>query len=454
MKILLVDAPLSPYSWNQEPAPPLGLLYLAAAIKKKMFGLEEQHEVVVLPLQVYKELYKEEVDTALISTLQSYQPDIVGLGAPTPSTPTVFSLIEVVRQIMPKALIVLGGYQATVDTMGILSKTSVDIVVRGEGEVPFCELLNVASSQDWAKLQDVKGIAFRTPEGDIRINQPAVRIKPLDILPFPDRSLVPMEIFKAIGNKFRAGGIISSRGCPWTCNFCYSPQLWGPGVYRSSQSVVDEIEHLVDVYGINSIRFEDDTFTTNKQRVIAICDEIKKRHLKIEWEARTRIDLADEDMFVRMSDAGLLHLQVGVETIKDESLIKFDKGVGFGWYERFFDIVRKANLGLIITVIIGIPSETPEQMVNTVNWVKERLASEDRFIRCMYTPFPGTHFDLTHNPVMLSTDLSKYTMDIPLVISDLFSYDELVNVKKIADELMQMRGPHHALHLPIPRDTI
>lgn len=454
MNILLVDVPLSPYSWNQEPAPPLGLLYLAAAVRHRLFGIAQTHEVVVLPLQLHKVLNRLDPAQILVDTIQGFRPDVIGFSTQTPSTPIALALAQVARLWAPTAVIVMGGYQATVDTEGLLTRNSeVDVLVRGEGEKPFCELIHLLEEHAWDDLHRIPGIAYRKDDGRICTTLPAKRIRLVESLPFPDRSLVPMKILKDQGNQFRAGGIISSRGCPWTCTFCYSPALWGTGIYRSPRNVVDEIEHLVVEYGLEYIRFEDDTFTTNRRRVMAICDEIKARGLNIQWEARTRVDLVDEELFVRMREVGLQRLQVGLESLEEKSLFQIDKKVSAGKYDEFFNIVRKADLGLIITIIIGLPSETPAQMEYTIEWVEQRLIPEDRFIRCMFTPFPGTVIDQRFNPVVLSHDLAKYTMDIPLATSDLFNLEELVAVKTKADRIMRLAGPHHAQHGAIPQDA-
>lgn len=450
MKILLVDPPLSPYSWNQEPAPPLGLLYLAAAVRQKLFGIQQSHEIHVISLQSVKIFDKEDTDAFVAKTITTFRPDIVGMSTPTPGTLNTLRIAEIVKKLAPKTKIIVGGYQATVDPEGILQNKNIDIAVRGEGEIPFCELTAIMETGDWAKVRHISNIAYRSEEDEIIINSRNKKMANIDFLPFPERQLVQMDLFKTIGNKFRAGGMITSRGCPWKCNFCYSPSLWGKGIYRSANSVVDEIEVLVNEYGITKIRFEDDTFTTDKVRAISISKEIKKRKLTVNWEARTRIDLAEEDMLEAMRSAGLERLQVGIETVKDDSLALYQKGVSFQEYEVFFRKIRKTGLGLIMTTILGIPSETPEQMLNTINWVKEKITEKDKYIRCLYTPFPGTFMDTKYNPIVLSRDLSKYTMDIPLVTSDLFSIEELIQVKHYGDSIMKEKGPHHAIHSSMP----
>ncbi|MBN1485555.1 MAG: radical SAM protein [Chloroflexia bacterium] len=445
MKILLVDPPVSPYAWNQTPAPPLGLLYLAAAVKNRWAGLAGSHDVQVLPLPLFRECPEQK----LSSTLLDYEPDVVGFSVPTPSTPMVVSLSALAREISPQSKILLGGYQATIDSGTFLSQGLADMIVCGEGETPFCELLQALSVKAYSDLARIQGIAFLTPAGLVHINPPAPRLRYLDRLPFPARSLIPMESYRQ-ASLYRAGEMIGSRGCPWECKFCYSPQLWGGAVYRSAPNILQEIEEMLDQYGLDSIRFGDDTFTTSRSRVLDFCNEIGRRGLAFQWEARTRIDLMDEELLYRMKETGLVRLQVGVETIQDASLQEMNKRCKFSAYERFFQVVNKVGVGVRVSVIIGLPNETPAEMLATLSWVENHLTEQDQFIRCMFTPYPGLPLN-AKSWNTLSYDLAKYTMDIPLVTSHLFSYDELLCVKKKADALMYQYGPEESIRHPMPQ---
>ena len=260
-----------------------------------------------------------------------------------------------------------------------------------------------------------------------------------------------MQTYKALSD-FRAGGLVTSRGCPWSCKFCYSPAVWSRNVTsRSAHDVVDEVENLGLEYSIRRIRFEDDTFTTNRKRVVDICQEIRRRDLDIEWEARSRLDQLDEPLLLAMKKAGLLRIQIGIETISPLSLRAVDKGLRFDIYEDMFALIHKLDVGITATVIIGLPNETPKEMLETISWIREHLTYRDRFIRCMFTPFPGTRAAKDNSLKYLSHDLSLYTMDIPVVVSDSFSLDQLTEVKKQADELMCRFGPPEAIRTPMPQ---
>ncbi|NIP66711.1 radical SAM protein, partial [Candidatus Bathyarchaeota archaeon] len=157
----------------------------------------------------------------------------------------------------------------------------VDIVCMAEGERTIVELAHKLERN--GDLHDVKGIAHRS--GDhIKVNQPRELIQNLDSLPFPARHLLPMDKYTVLGQEPSAGGIITSRGCPFQCVFCSSSLLSGKKFRaRSPKNVVHEIEHLRHYHGISFVEFLDDLFTLDQERVVDICKEIGRRHLDVEW---------------------------------------------------------------------------------------------------------------------------------------------------------------------------
>lgn len=172
----------------------------------------------------------------------------------------------------------------------------------GEGEYTMLELVKTLERGE--DLRNVKGIAcknFKTPPRQI--------IEDLDNMPFPARHLLPMEDYKIMNMKLPIGTLISGRGCPFHCSFCASSAMHGHKLrLRSSENVVDEMEHLKEDHNAEMIAFMDDTFTLNKKRVYDICDEIQERKLDRYWGCTARVDTISEELLCKMKEAGCITL--------------------------------------------------------------------------------------------------------------------------------------------------
>lgn len=436
-KILLVDPPHSPYAWQGSVAPPLGILYIASAIQNNTFGQTNHHQVNVLPLHLYQSDFEVEFD----KTVKRFQPDIIGYSAITPSFNIMVNLSINAKKISPKIINIFGGYQSSKESKMLLNKNHADYVVLGEGERTFCELLIQLERKNTKALSGITGIAYKENNEIVNTGLP-VRIKNLDILPFPARELVPMEEYKKL-SQWRAGGIVTSRGCFSKCNFCYSPVFWSQKIiYRSIENVIAEIRHLKNKYNIRKIKLEDDLFTLNRGRILEFCDKIKQFNLNPSWLIRSCPEHLDEPILRVMKEVGLERVQIGFESISSSTLTAIGKSRNNRLqYERIIDIMHKLDICIIATVIIGLPNESPGQMLETVHFMNENLTEKDIFICSVFTPFPGIICHKENNFIIESEDLSHYTMNTPVTSSNLCSLEELIEVKKFAYEIMKKIGP-------------
>jgi len=185
--------------------------------------------------------------------------------------------------------------------------TTVDIVVRYEGERAICEICDALDRG--RKLENVKGISFRH---DNRVFSTPLRhrIENLDSIPFPAFHLLEPSIEHYIGEgKEKGFPIITTRGCPFNCIFCSTAALHGRKYRtRSANNVLDEMEFVQDKYKINVISFADDNFTMKRNRVIELCRGIKERNLDFEWGCSARVDLLSKDLFLNVIPRSSLRL--------------------------------------------------------------------------------------------------------------------------------------------------
>jgi radical SAM superfamily enzyme YgiQ (UPF0313 family) len=156
---------------------------------------------------------------------------------------------------------------------------------------------------------------------------------------------------------------------------------------RSPKNVVDELELFKKLYKPDAFTFHDETFTTDKDRAIAICDEIKRRKIYIPWDCSTRVDRVSEDLFAKMKEAGCQLVSFGAESGSQEILNKMRKGTTVEQNARAIEMVKKAGMTVTVSMIIGYPGETEETIEQTLDFV--RKTKPDDVHLSLATPYPG-----------------------------------------------------------------
>ena len=429
MQVLLVSARRSAYSGESISAPQLGLLSLAAALRAGTFAdtagvdvryVDDQLAVLHRPVSPPS------------SFLAGTSPDIVGVQVLTSSLKNGLRLVEEARHSRPAALTVLGGVGATPIARSLAAHDRVDVVVRGEGEIAFARLVAGYAQQGRACLPRVPGITYRADNGQVVENPAAPQITDLDRLPLPARGLADMHRYRTI-SRGRAGNLITSRGCSFACAYCYSKHQWGVGQRRHSATrVIAEIRELVERYGFDRIRIEDDDFVEDRDRMRRLCTAIDASGLRgrFEWEAKARPDLIDDEMAQMLRRSGCFRLLVGVETLDFNLLKRLGRPVRVEITERALATLRRAGIGVQATLILGIPGETDEAMRHTITWLQARLGSNrhDIVSPCFFVPFnPGIERDMTRRLgyTLETADTDCYTGHIPVTSSAGATLDQL-----------------------------
>jgi len=371
--------------------PPLGLLYIAAVLEK------EGHEIRIVPADILKLSWDQ-----IAGEIRAYKADIIGVTSTTENRFQSFELIKLAKKEHPLGLTVMGGPHASMAAEDCLEHISeLDIVVKGEGEETMRELCGVLDgTNNKDAFSSVSGISYRQ-EGNIYTNPPREPIKDLDTIPRPAYHLIP---FEAYNFRFEVPGqgplpavnMMSSRGCPFNCNFCATPINWGRLVrMRSVENIIDEIEFLIDEYGVKVIFFFDDTFNTNPKRVHAICDQIIERKLDIYFKCDVRIDLIDRSLLVKMKEAGLFHLSFGIEAGSErvrEEIVNKKLDV-----EDFFNLVEWCNeLDIIPNAffIFSHPTETWEEAQKSIKIIEKYKEKIEASIAILHI-YPGTPLEKT-----------------------------------------------------------
>lgn len=384
MKVLLVNPPAENTIVADNPSfideergvnPPLGLLYLAAYLRE-----DGGHEVEILDMPVEEMGYGR-----LPGEIRRRSPDVVGITAMTFTMIDVMKTVRIVKSVSPDARVVLGGPHASIYPRETVDLAEVDFVIAGEGERLFVHLLN--NMDNPAALSQREGIYLKA-DGRVLGSGRGHFIEDLDNLPFPARNLTPYQKYSSIlTGRGCITTMITSRGCPFHCTFCYKPQMGRCFRARSYNNVVDEMEECIDM-GITEILVYDDSFTLDRQRALDICDEIMKRGLHFAWDIRTRVDTVDEEMLAMLKRAGCTRIHYGVEAGTDKILGVLNKGITLKQVRDTFAVTKKVGITTLAYFMIGSPEETYEDILATVAFVKE--IDPDYLHLTLTTPFPLT----------------------------------------------------------------
>jgi len=353
LKVLLVN-PMTK-SVTKDIMPPLGLAWLAAVL--------EQNSINVSIIDALVE--RKDAET-VAGEIGKACPDIVGIYCGTDMRNDAFQVANNIRKTGSGATIVMGGPHVTFAAEDTLQNVpSVDIIVRGEGEETFAELVKALNSGK--ELAGIRGVSFRNGK-EIIHNLPRPFIEDLDALPTPARHLLPMDKydFRIPFSRVRATSVLTGRGCPIGCIYCSTSFMWGRRIrVRSPQNVADEIEHIVKEYGIKGVYFFDDTFTFYKKRTMEICDEIIERNLGLTWFCESRVDSVDEELFRKMKQAGCKIIAFGLESGSQKMLDIMKKKISVPQSINAIQLCNKVGIKTKSFFMYGLPGELPEDIEST-----------------------------------------------------------------------------------------
>ena len=345
-------------------APPIGMYYIGAYL------IEHGHNVKILS---WFEIGKQK--ETFSSILEQYNPQIVGFSVLNANRWGALELAKVVKELLPETTVVFGGVGATFLREFFLRHfPQIDYVVAGEGEQTFLHLVEAIEKNRSENLTEIKGLAWRKG-GRIIYNGPVTPLPDLDLLPNP-------------ALHFKYQHVISSRGCPWACAFCGSPQFWGRKVrFHSPKYFVDQLEILTKK-GVSFFYVSDDTFTLDKERVLEICRQIYKRKLPITWQAISRVGHVDEEILYWMRKAGCIQISYGVESGSPKIRNRLNKRLKDSHIKQTFHLTKKFGIMPRAYFIYGSPGETKKTIQETLKLIFEIKPLSAIFY--ILDIFPGT----------------------------------------------------------------
>ena len=358
MKILLIrddESGLSSETNITGIYPPLGLAYIASVLKNAgcdVSFIDNQ----ILGLS----------SSRLKNEIRKINPRVALLSSMTPSWLGAVRLSKLIKDVSPQIITGVGGPHLTAYPAESLSHESFDFGVYGEGENTILEALK--RIQDKRTLEGVAGCVFRKG-GDVVVNAPREEINDLDSIPFPAIELLPYKKYFALSVENPFFTLVTSRGCPYTCKFCFQGYL-GRYRARSPGNIVKEMEILVKEYGAKEIITFDETFAIEEKAALEICELIHEKGIRFKWDVRTRVDLINEKVLRSLKSAGCSRIHLGIESGSQEILCNMDKRTNIPDVIEKANLIKKFGLELRGYFMLAYPGETDKSMRRTIEFAK------------------------------------------------------------------------------------
>lgn len=364
MKIAIINVTLRPGAKVRYF--PMGLGYIMTAVKQAGYDFD------YIDQDLYNMHEKEVLE--LIGTKY----DVVLLGCIVTGYKYVKSLVNNIKKQSPNTIIGVGNSVATSIPEELLLNTCADVAFMGEGDITDVEFLKVLENgEDWKK---VKGIAFKNKDNIIYYTEPREAIKDISNLRI-DYSLFEVEKYipymslavarptPVSPDKLRAFPINTARGCINKCTFCYHVFRDNFYRHRSITTILDDIEYVINHYGINFVMFCDDLSFYNKKIITEFLELKEERNLEFFWDASCRGNLFtfDEDikLIQRMKKNGCHNLGFSLESSNEDILNAMNKKVRLEDFKKQTKLLKKGGVNPTTSIVVGYPQETKETITNT-----------------------------------------------------------------------------------------
>jgi len=354
--------------------PPLGLLYLQAAVETS-----GDHRVDVIDANLERSL-----DRCLRARYAERPPQLVGITALTPNLVGVVRTVEVVKDVLPDAAVVIGGPHTDIFPRETAALEGVDFVLAGEAEPTLPRL--VAALDAGTVDGRIPGLFAADGSADGLTDERPCLLD-LDGTPPPDRTRIPVSAYRGlVGGTEVFSTLVTSRGCPYRCTFCSTPRERYR--QRSTGAILDEMEQCASL-GVKHVYFLDDNFPVKGHRLHDLCDGIAARPHLPAWSCRTAAAGLTVDNLAAMKRAGCQRIQIGVETHTDEGLKVMGKATTVAEIRETFAAARRAGVETMAYFMLGLPHERSAEDVRAMVRFARELSPTYAMFNVL-TLYPGT----------------------------------------------------------------
>jgi anaerobic magnesium-protoporphyrin IX monomethyl ester cyclase len=405
--VVLVYPQRAPRKGRHWIMPSLGLMYLSAALRQAGYSVRHIDHTFLERREVLAEI-------------ERLRPAVVGIYCMITMQDEALSLAE---QVRGRALTIVGGPYPSGEPEAFVDRF--DLVAVGEGEETIVEVMR---HLDDRRFEEVGGLVFRR-DGEVVRTPARTRSKDMSQLPLPYRRDLPNQQYIDYWRrhwKDATTPLMSTRGCPFRCEFCHKPVFGDLFRARPGSSVIEEMREIAEL-GYDHVWMSDDLFTLNYRRTLELCREIEEARLPLTWECLSRVTQVDYDLFAQMRRAGCKRIFFGIESGDEGVLKQMAKGIRPEQAREAVEACVRAGIKAAGFFMVGYLGETQESLLKTI-----RFSSHLPLDYVSYTiayPLPGTKFYarvrerrhegewhyIRHNRLLFNSDFSERKLRFAIV---------------------------------------
>lgn len=412
-----------------QPYPPLASLFAASYLKAKGYSIA-----------LFDPMLRESPQE-ILPALDHHQPRAVVFHEDnfnwltkmclTRMRDACFEMIKHVRRRLGQSVtVIVAGSDAT-DRKDLYLKNGADYVIVGESEVTLHELISNLLSDGAQAVGEIPGLAF-AGDGNIVSSPPRGYLKNLDAVPLPDWDLVDMDSYRDSWNKahgYFSLNMVTTRGCPFRCNWCAKPVYGDRYNSRSPENVVEELLLLKTRYEPDHIWFADDIFGLKPGWVESFGELVEQAGAAIPFKMQGRVDLLHEDAVIGLKKAGCKTVWVGAESGSQKILDAMDKGTTVGQIYDTAARLKRYGIEVCFFLQFGYPGETEEDIDKTLKMVRD-CEPDDIGISVSY-PLPGTRFFERVKDEMKQKQNWEHSNDLAMMFAGAYQPDFYRQLHKV-----------------------
>ena len=381
-RILLVQ----PYGFDISIVLPLALAYLDAQIDKDHF------ETKVLDCSLKGITADSE---QFVNEVLEFKPDVVGVSMWSFVYPEGMALLKKTKSIVNNVITIVGGVHTSMNYEEVIKNENVDLLLRGEAEFTFPKLMEkIRNSEDY---KDIEGLVFKDKSNKIVNNKQHTLVENLDEIVRPNYESIDLAEYTRKGYSFKTkinknAPVWLTRGCPYKCQYCSSPDLSGKDIRKHSlEYITSWVNHLYHDHGVRFINIIDDQFTFDVPYAKAVCKTIIKLNytdLFFGTPNGVRMERGDTELWALMKDAGWKGVIIAPESGSPRTLKRMKKGLDPKIIPEVVKEIQSVGLFVHAFFIVGYPGETKEDLMDTRKMIID--SDVDSFSLFPFQALPGT----------------------------------------------------------------